>query len=222
MRFSLLNLLNIAALFFLATPVYAGGLNVPQNIRLDQVECGSNNKYNAYAYFSWDSAQGATSYRFYSKVADGNDNYRAYDEINTPKYKMSFNPQFDFYVAVSSVNTFTGNPPSVTESDKSKDFYLSAKKLLSLCDNTKTPSSGTSVNTAPIQTPQQNMPQPTVTTNTQKEHNQDLAVSQAKINELEKKLNIVENKLAETQKKQSLLEEMISRLINMINHLFKF
>ena len=205
MRLNILRLVFIV--LFSATPAYAGGLNVPTNIKLDQIECGEAGKNNAYAYFSWDSAQGATSYRFYSKIADGIDKYRAYDEVTTPHYKMSFNPQFDFYIAVSSVNTFTGNPPSAAESNKSADFYLSAKKLVTLCR---------SGNKLTESVP--NTPWATVSA----QQSKDLEQAQTKIAELEKKLVSVESNLKETQQKQSALEKIVNNLLNFLSRLFKF
>ncbi|MBI2326777.1 hypothetical protein HYU92_00510 [Candidatus Curtissbacteria bacterium] len=195
-------------ILFSATPAYAGGLNVPTNIKLDQIECGVAGKNNAYAYFSWDSAQGATSYRFYSKIADGTDKYRAYDEVTAPNYELSFNPQFDFYVAVSSVNTFTGNPPSAAESNKSADFYLSAKKLLTLCYGGQNKLTQSVPNT------------PWATVSAQQ--SKDLEQAQTKIAQLEKKLANVESNLKETQQKQSALEKIVNNLLNFLGRLFKF
>jgi len=223
-RFAIL-VLFIAGLFSIVPPAYAGGLRVPENLKLDQIECGSVSKNKAYAYFSWDTVEFATSYRFYSKVADGKDNYRAYDEITSNKYKMGFNPEFDFNVAVSAVNTFTGNPPSVSESDKSKEFYLSAKKLLILCIQESTNIEVPQNTPTPITpSPFQNTP-PLPTSNgisqIEQSKSDDLTQAQLKIDELEKKLNTIEKKLTETQKKQSALEKLVNNLLKLVGRLFK-
>jgi len=122
---------------FLLIPAqtYAGGLNVPSNVKLDRVECGQAPK--AYAYISWNPVEFATSYRFYSKGPE--QSFEAYDEITTNSYKLGFNPELDVKIAVSAVNTFNGATPThqVSESDKSGELTLSARELSLKCKNTE-------------------------------------------------------------------------------------
>lgn len=104
-------------------------LKVPEDLRVESLEC-SQDKYHV--NIAWDPVEFATSYRFYSRVKDGQ--YSSYDEVGKPSYRLAFNPEVDFYVAVSSVNTFTGNPPQVLESDLSAEYLVSIpKSLFDLC-----------------------------------------------------------------------------------------
>lgn len=126
-----LFIFSIISLFLLPTQTYAGGLNVPTNLKLDKVECGEAPK--AYAYFSWSPVDFATSYRFYIRTTD--QPFTSFDETTATSYKVGFNPEFDFKMAVSSVNTFTGTNPTyqVLESDKSQEATLSARDLIASC-----------------------------------------------------------------------------------------
>lgn len=202
---SLITAATTGVFLLINTPVYAGALTTPQNLTLQQIECGEVGKNNAYATFSWDPVESATSYRFYSKIADGQDTYRTYNEvIETASHKFSFNPEFEFHVTVTAVNTFTGNPPSTTESGKSAEFLLTAKKLLTLCFQ-KPSSVNTSIN-SPAQA------SPSIGANE----------SQAKIQELENKIKSLENQVMETQKRQSKLEHLVNSLFAYIKKVLPF
>ena len=194
-----LSLAFIAALILFPNQALAGGLRPPSSLRLDRVECGTPPK--AHAYFSWDPFEFATSYKFYSKIADGLDTYRTYDEVITsPSHTFAFNPKFDFYVGVSSVNTFNGEPPSVTESEKT-EYFLSAKRVASLCETEEENSEEASI--TPLTTPQLSS-----------QDKEDLRKSQSKVQELEEKINKLEGKVAETKRKQNFLEQLINRILS--------
>lgn len=181
----------------------AGGLRPPDGLRLDRIECAEYPK--AMAYFSWDPFEFATSYRVYSKIADGNDNYRAYDETTSPTYAFGFNPQFDFYIGVSSANTFTGNPPSTTESEKT-EYFLSAQKALEIC-------AAKVGETLPPPILSKAPPAPIDESKLSTADKKDLENSDVKVKELEKKVNNLEGKVAETQRKQNVLEMLINKIL---------
>lgn len=99
----------------------AGGLRVPENLRVESLECGQD-KY--FINIAWDPVEFATSYRFYSRIQANQ--YSSYDEVGKPSYRLAFNPEIDFYVAVSSVNT--------EESNLSPEYFVSIpKSLFDLC-----------------------------------------------------------------------------------------
>ena len=195
---------------FLTLPkqIFAGGLRPPTGLRLDRIECGQYPK--ALAYFSWDPFEFATSYRVYSKIADGNDNYRAYDETSNPTYTFGFNPQFDFYIGVSSVNTFTGNPPSTSESEKT-EYFLSASKALDIC----AAKVGESLPPPIIE----EMPAPIDEANLSSSDKKDLEVADMKVKELENKISNLEDRVNETQRKQNILERLINKLLSIFRFL---
>lgn len=207
MKSLVLGILATISFAFLPNTAEAGGLRPPTGLRLDRIECGEYPK--ALAYFSWDPFEFATSYRVYSKIADGVDNYRAYDEITNPSYEFGFNPQFDFYVGVSSVNTFTGNPPSVSESEKT-EYFLSAGKTLEIC----AAKVGETLPPPIIE----EMPTPIDEANLSTADKKDLENANMKVKELEKKINNLEGRVNEAQKKQNILERLINKLLS----LFRF
>lgn len=195
-----------SAILFFPTNILAGGLRPPTGLRLDRIECGEYPK--ALAYFSWDPFEFATSYRFYSKIADGIDNYRAYDETTNPSYTLGFNPQFDFYIGVSSVNTFTGNPPSVSESEKT-EYFLSAGKALDIC----AAKVGESLPPPIIE----EMPVPIDEANLSSSDKKDLEVADMKVKELENKINSLEGRIEKVRERQNILERLINKILSFFN-----
>ncbi|MBI2021967.1 hypothetical protein HYS93_03795 [Candidatus Daviesbacteria bacterium] len=208
-------------LLFPTSSVYAGGLSVPQNIKIDSIECGEEPKQ--YVSLSWDQVRSATSYRVYTRVEDGK--YTSYDEVKENSYKLGFNPKFNFYLAVSAVNNFTGTPPQILESDLSPEYFISIPEdLFKMC-----PEKGKGAKLTPLEpvevviseTPEatESIEQQTLV---KKDQSQELEDAQKKVKQLEEKVNKLEDRLGQTEKKQSFLEKILNNILNFLKSFFKF
>lgn len=216
--------LGLASVFLVsASPAQAGALITPTNLKLDSIECGELPK--AYAYFSWDGNQFATSYRFYSRLDDGK--YTSYDEVKDTHYKLGFNPEYNFYVAVSTVADHSQSSGEILESELSNEVYLSAQKLLELCKNL--PSSTTS--TKEVVSTKEAVKQTGTPASlsalpkkelVQKDQTDQLSQAQAKISELEKKTEDLQKQVTQTQEKTNLLESTVNSIAKFLKNLLGF
>lgn len=241
LKFKTLFLLLFAfiSLLIFTTPVLAGGLNVPENIRLEKIECGDSGK--AYAFFEWDKVTFATSYRFYSRLPQ--DKYTSYDEIRENKYKLEFNPQYSFYIAVSAVNYPPTGPNvsggQISESDLSKEFLLSVKETFDKNEPYCLPSTDSIPigvpDTSKIENPNESLPiseifKPTTkeavenmgTSLIKKDQSEQLEQAQKRVEQLEKEMQVVQQNLTESQKRQASLEQTVNNLVKWIKSFFPF
>lgn len=184
-----------------STPTYAGGLNSPENLHLDHVECGTPTK--SYAYFNWNAVNGdpsigsykADSYRFYSRSV--NDAYSSFDVTHDTSYKLGFNPNERFYITVAS--TSTTSQGEIGES-RAPEIYFET----SLCRTAADPV----VAIHPLQvatTTVQATPQ-TIITQPEIEPDPDVVAIKNKVTMLEKQME-------QSQKKQSALENTLNNLL---------
>lgn len=230
--------LSLISLLLFATPVFAGGLNVPENIRLEKIECEDD---KAYAFFKWDKVTFASSYRFYSRLPQ--DKYTSYDEISDFEYKLGFNPRFDFYIAVSAVNYPPAGPNvsggQISESDLSKEFFLSVKEAFDKNEPYCLPPADSIPigvpDTSKIENPNESLPiseifKPTTkeavenmgTSLVKKDQSEQLEQAQKRVAQLEKEMQTVQQNLTESQKRQASLEQTVNSLIKWIRSVFPF
>ncbi len=222
----LLFFLFLALIFISPTTTFAGGLNVPENLEIDKVECSGS---MVYVFIKWDTAAGATSYKYYVREASGKFSDKG-DEISDTQYKAGLSKNFDHYIAISSVNTFYGTDPvhQKTESEKSKELEISKEYMEKQCKSqekkeTKAEEKTTTIpttkptntiSTTPTVASQEATPSPTT----------DSAKLEAdkKIAQMQKKIETLEKKVEQSDKKISGLEKTIQSMKNFISSLFSF
>lgn len=215
-----LSLFVVAVLTLLfPTVTNAGYLGHPENIKSDGVKCGTPPK--AYAYFSWDKAHNADAYRFYSRLPDSQ--YTSYDEIKSTSYTLGFNPELDFYIAVTAVNYGpSGEVESTGSGTTVEEYFLPAQRQ---CLNQATNTTATETAERPTLQPSLTKTKQTASVSaeansTEKDQTKALEEATAKVAELEVKLQIQEQKTNELAQRQSALEALVQSLLNFFNRLF--
>jgi hypothetical protein len=222
----LLFFLFLSLILISPTTTFAGGLNVPENLEIDKVECIDS---KVYVYIKWDTAAGATSYKYYVREASGKFSDRG-DEISDTQYKAGLSKNFDHYIAISSVNTFYGSDPAnqKTESEKSKELEITKEYMEKQCKSqektdtneevkpsiTPTTKPTYSISTTPKVATQEASPAPT----------SDSAKLEAdkKMAQMQKKIETLEKKVEQSDKKISGLEKTIQSMKKFISSIFSF
>lgn len=207
----------ITLFLLLPKDVLAGGLPSPQNVRVESIDCGTPPK--AYAYFSWDKVSNAEAYRFYARTEESE--YTSYDETKTNSYKLGFNPEFNFYITVSSIIYPDPNVIGdiLAESKGQEEYFLSAGKLCKV-EQPKPVTKPKGV----LELTHQDAKDKTSEDLMQKDQSKQLEEATAKIAALEKqaqaqeeKSQALEKNLQETQERQSVLEKIVQRILSFLH-----
>lgn len=228
----LLFFLFIALSLIAPKTSFAGGLNVPENVKLDRLECTPDSK--VYAYIKWDTAAGATSYKYYVREKNGKFSDKG-DDVSDTQYKAGLGKNVDHIIAITSVNAFYGNNSDKqnTESEKSKELEITKEEIEEACKkNIKptekpepTPTSKTNPThiiaiTTPTSTTSARTPEASASPNIASDSAKKEADEQ--IAKMQKKIETLEKKVEQSDQKISGLEKTIQNLKSFISSLFSF